>query len=83
MINPRELLEHLEFDGTKIVIKKLIDIVEELENRLNERDMLCGENLVCVEMKADSNERALGGLEGDVQQLKEKIEKLNTKTDTI
>jgi len=76
MINPRELLEDLEWDGTTIVIKKLINIVEELENKINEQEMLANENLVDVEMKLDADSRSIGELMVEINFLKDKIEKL-------
>jgi len=76
MINPRELLEDLEWDGTTIVIKKLINIVEELENKINEQEMLANGNLVDVEMKLDADSRSIGELMVEINFLKDKIEKL-------
>ena len=40
MINQNDLLEDLEWDGTTIVIKKLIEIVEAQDERIRELEKI-------------------------------------------
>ena len=74
MINTRELLEDLDFNGTKAVIKKLIDIVEELETKIKELDEGRDDRLDSLECDVSHNNNQVNELVGDIASLESKIE---------